>query len=490
MRTISVSMLREYAEKLCKQHINQDAFRKILSRHSIGKIIESHPMESERMQVRCAEIDEHFKSLKDELDDVPACCVLNIDETGIQPWVDASVVNAWVPIECDKTSISYPVVRSGKRATVLVAISLDGERIRPLVVVQRKTIDSELISSGYFERTDFAAAESGFVNRNIFISWLRETLGEYSDVARARAKKLVDYDGPLHIILDGCSSHKGGAIESVCKEKHIKMHYLPSHSSHLLQPLDLNPFGVMKSKFNGFHVEGKKFSEQSACVYRSLVALDAATAPHIVVSAFRAAGINTRTKVSSTGWPTAVVEVQTSLAKKAGEYLDERRKLEEAMAQASSNPAVHSTDELVILDTYESNDCLPFSEAFADANETRPMRRDRLVFGSGAPPQQLSILEVGTGADNSRRITLPESSVAGQMRSNVNDTAEKETAEAPPARGHRENEAAGTGKRKSARKNMKRPATDAVCDPQEPPKKRKKKDVHATGKKAAQREKR
>jgi hypothetical protein len=51
------------------------------------------------------------------------------------------------------------------------------------------------------------------------------------------------------LILDGHESHQSTEFREYCKEKKIIPLYLPPHSSHLLQPLDLACFGPLKQAY-------------------------------------------------------------------------------------------------------------------------------------------------------------------------------------------------------------------------------------------------
>jgi hypothetical protein len=51
------------------------------------------------------------------------------------------------------------------------------------------------------------------------------------------------------LILDRHGSHVDIEFMWECRQHQIHLLYLPAHTSHLLQPLDLAPFSVIKSKY-------------------------------------------------------------------------------------------------------------------------------------------------------------------------------------------------------------------------------------------------
>jgi DDE superfamily endonuclease len=59
-------------------------------------------------------------------------------------------------------------------------------------------------------------------------------------------------DDPLQtriLLLDGYGSHVPTDFIYECEINNIKLIYLPAHSSHVLQPLDLSIFSLIKSHY-------------------------------------------------------------------------------------------------------------------------------------------------------------------------------------------------------------------------------------------------
>jgi hypothetical protein len=52
------------------------------------------------------------------------------------------------------------------------------------------------------------------------------------------------------LILDGHESHHSEEFETYCQEHNIITLCMPPHSSHLLQPLDLGCFGLLKKAYS------------------------------------------------------------------------------------------------------------------------------------------------------------------------------------------------------------------------------------------------
>ena len=52
------------------------------------------------------------------------------------------------------------------------------------------------------------------------------------------------------LVLDGHKSHISIAFKAYCKEKNIVTLYLPAHSSHITQPLNIRYFSILKQLYS------------------------------------------------------------------------------------------------------------------------------------------------------------------------------------------------------------------------------------------------
>ena len=86
----------------------------------------------------------------------------------------------------------------------------------------------------------YTTSENGWTANVIGLEWLRQIyiLETTPDPGRYRM-----------LILDGHGSHVDIEFMWECRQHRIHLLYLPAHTSHLLQPLDLAPFSVIKSKY-------------------------------------------------------------------------------------------------------------------------------------------------------------------------------------------------------------------------------------------------
>ena len=52
---------------------------------------------------------------------------------------------------------------------------------------------------------------------------------------------------PIFLFLDGHRSHINVAVSEFCIDKGIILYCFPAHASHILQPVDVTVFGLMKN---------------------------------------------------------------------------------------------------------------------------------------------------------------------------------------------------------------------------------------------------
>jgi hypothetical protein len=81
---------------------------------------------------------------------------------------------------------------------------------------------------------------TGWTNNNLALAWLK-----HFDV---HAKPIGVY---RLLIIDGHESHCSVDFQDLCKEKKIITLCMPPHLSHLLQPLDVACFSLLKRKYGG-----------------------------------------------------------------------------------------------------------------------------------------------------------------------------------------------------------------------------------------------
>ena len=167
------------------------------------------------------------------------CDFYNFDETGFMMGV---ICPAMVVTRVDRRGRGK-AVQPGNRewATAIACINSEGWSVPPFLVVQGKNHLSNWYTDGGLP-PDWVIkpTSNGWTNNETGLEWLKHF--DKHTAARAR--------GPYRIlVLDGHESHESAEFQEYCKSHNIITLGLPSHSSHLTQPLDVGCFSVLKRAY-------------------------------------------------------------------------------------------------------------------------------------------------------------------------------------------------------------------------------------------------
>ena len=165
--------------------------------------------------------------------------------------------------------------------TVVACVSATGQSIPPLVIWKRKTISVEM-ANGEIPGTQYGFSQNGWMQSNLFNSWLKKHFIRYAPASR-----------PLLLLLDGHSSHYHLETIDFAAENGV---VLPPNTTHLTQPLDKGVFGPFyihwKRVCHYFVISqpGKVVNEYNFCSLLSKAWLESMTTVNIV-DGFQITGI-------------------------------------------------------------------------------------------------------------------------------------------------------------------------------------------------------
>jgi hypothetical protein len=170
---------------------------------------------------------------------------------------------------------------------MVAAVSGDGGMLNPLVIVQRKTYETDIIETGFTpDKLDIVFRERGFIDRFLFDEWARTIF--FPEIERRRLA--FNYGGQAVLILDGCTCHNSDWFLDEALAMHVDLHFLPPHSSDRTQPLDLGLFGLTKRSLTKVRPDPEK-SMQSNQLIRMLCAWFSAATPKNIIGSFTRPGI-------------------------------------------------------------------------------------------------------------------------------------------------------------------------------------------------------
>ena len=135
-----------------------------------------------------------------------------------------------------------PVLQPGNRewVTTIESISASGWALPPTIIFKGK-----LYNQAWFDNLPgdwrFEVSQNGWTTDEIGLRWLQK-LFIPSTNSRTQGRYRL-------LVLDGHGSYLTAQFDQICSENEIIPICMPAHSSHLLQPLDIGCFAVLKRSY-------------------------------------------------------------------------------------------------------------------------------------------------------------------------------------------------------------------------------------------------
>ena len=136
------------------------------------------------------------------------------------------------------TCVFCCVRRERKTHTILTYVSASGMVLPPMMVYPRKNKVPDNVREGCVPNALFVHSDTGWINANLFLEWFKFFI---NNIPRTR---------PVVLIQDNHSSHVSIELVELARENNIHLWSLPSHTSHILQPLDIGCFKSFKANFS------------------------------------------------------------------------------------------------------------------------------------------------------------------------------------------------------------------------------------------------
>lgn len=171
--------------------------------------------------------------------------IYNFDETGFAMGLTTTAKIVTRSEYYGRRSLLQPGNREW--VTVIESINASGWVLPPCVIFKGKV----LIEGWFDDLPDdwrFEVSPNGWTTDEIGLRWLRKHFIP-TTTGRTRGKYRL-------LVLDGHGSHLTPEFDQVCAENNIIPICMPAHSSHVLQPLDVGCFAVLKRSY-GRLVENK-----------------------------------------------------------------------------------------------------------------------------------------------------------------------------------------------------------------------------------------
>ncbi|KAL8296578.1 hypothetical protein RB600_001864 [Gaeumannomyces tritici] len=121
-------------------------------------------------------------------------------------------------------------------------ISATGVSLPPLIIFKGKSVQEQWFPAdlGPFRGWEFTATDNGWTTDFTGLEWLQKVFLPRTQPLTPEARLLI---------LDGHGSHVTKEFMSLCLRNNVFLLYLPAHTSHVLQPLDLSIFSPLKQAY-------------------------------------------------------------------------------------------------------------------------------------------------------------------------------------------------------------------------------------------------
>ena len=167
------------------------------------------------------------------------CDLYNFDETGFA----MGIVRAQMVVTRSDRVGKPKAIQPGNRewATAICCAAADGHVVPPFLCVAGRFHLAAWYSSGYI-LADWVVTttHNGWTDNSSGLEWLKH-FDRHTRVRQRGHWRML--------ILDGHESHVNAEFDEYCKANKIVPLCLPSHSSHLTQPLDVGVFAPLKKAY-------------------------------------------------------------------------------------------------------------------------------------------------------------------------------------------------------------------------------------------------
>ena len=128
---------------------------------------------------------------------------------------------------------------SRENTTVVATINAAGTATPPLIIFKGQRVQAAWLGNGGPPGSKFAATDSSFMQGAVFVNYITDFHNFIVENGSADGK-------PHTLVLDGHASHVNLDVIQLAMSLNVELFQLPSHSSHMTQPLDVAAFGCFK----------------------------------------------------------------------------------------------------------------------------------------------------------------------------------------------------------------------------------------------------
>jgi hypothetical protein len=222
-------------------HVGKNWYQKFINRHEAIKTKYNRKYDYQRAQCEDPEVIRAWfhrvQSTIVEYGILPED-IYNFDETGFQMGVIATAKVVTGTERRGRPRTTQPGNREW--VTCIETINARGFSIPPLIILEA-VMHQAAWYSNIPEDWSIGVSENGWTTNEIGLHWLEHVFDKHTVAHTIGRYRLL--------ILDGHGSHINPEFDRYCQQHSIIVLCMPAHSSHLLQPLDVSCFAVLKRSY-------------------------------------------------------------------------------------------------------------------------------------------------------------------------------------------------------------------------------------------------
>ena len=169
---------------------------------------------------------------------IPPERIYNTDEAGI---MEGMGINGLVigSAEIKKHRVYVKSNQSRVWTTFVECISATGNALTPAIIFKGTYVQKQWFAKDFEHPWHFACSENGWTSNAIALEWLEKVFLPQTQPEDPSDMRLL--------IVNGHGSHTTDEFMWECYRNNVYLLFLPAHTSHVLQPLDLAIFSVLKT---------------------------------------------------------------------------------------------------------------------------------------------------------------------------------------------------------------------------------------------------
>ena len=155
-------------------------------------------------------------------------------------------INGLVIGSSEQNPNTVPIKTTNTRTwtSIVECISAIGVALDPLIIFKAKSIQDQWFKQEFLAQHpswEVTFSENGWTSNDIAVEWLEKVFLLQTQTGNPDDARLL--------IVDGHGSHTLDKFMTICYLNNVYLLFLPAHTSHVLQPLDLGCFSSLKAAY-------------------------------------------------------------------------------------------------------------------------------------------------------------------------------------------------------------------------------------------------